>query len=42
MLCTDEITCPVNDTLNFSVLEKESSGEDSLKKVKKTISGGEK
>jgi len=45
-LCTDEITCPVNDTLNFSVLEKNNSrenfGKDSKAKSEESISGGGK
>jgi len=45
-LCTDEITCPVNDTLNFSVLEKNNSrenfGKDSRAKSEESISGGGK
>ena len=46
MLCTDEITCPVNNTLNFSVLgrknPKEDSEKDSGDKIKESISGGAK
>jgi len=46
LLCTDEITCPVNNTLNFTVLErknpKENSEKDSGDKNKESISGGEK
>ena len=45
-LCTDEITCPVNDILNFSVLEKNNSrenfGKDSKAKSEESISGGGK
>ncbi len=45
-LCTDEITCPVNNTLNFTVLEKKNSRENSEKdskgKNKESISGGKK
>lgn len=46
LLCTDEMACPVNNTLNFSVLEKkssrENSGKDSKRKIKESVSGGEK
>ena len=42
MLCTDEITCPVNNTLNFSFLEKQNSQEKTKKGTKVHISGGEK
>ena len=46
LLCTDEITCPVNNTLNFTVLEKKNSRENSEKdskgKIKESISGGGK
>ena len=46
LLCTDEITCPVSNSLNFSVLEKknprENSGKDSKEKIKESVSGGEK
>jgi len=44
LLCTDEITCPVNDTLNFSVLEKKNSREnfekDSGARLKKVFQEG--
>ena len=46
LLCTDEMACPVNNSLNFSVLErenlKEDSEEDSGAKIKESVSGGEK
>ena len=46
LLCTDEITCPVSNTLSFSLLESknptENSGNDSGVKVKESISGGGK
>jgi len=42
LLCTDEITCPVSNTLNFSVLEKKNPKEDSGAKIKESISGGGK
>jgi len=46
LLCTDEIACPVSNTLNFSVLErknlKEVPSEDSKGKSKEPISGGGK
>ena len=42
MLCTDEINCPVNNTLNFSVLEKQNSQEKIKKDTKVHISGGKK
>ena len=46
LLCTDEMACPVNNTLSFSVLEKkssrENSGKDSKRKIKESVSGGEK
>jgi len=42
MLCTDEITCPVSNTLNFSVLEKQNSQEKIKKDTKGHISGGKK
>jgi polyferredoxin len=46
LLCTDEMACPVSNSLNFSVLErknpKEDSKEDSGAKIKESISGGGK
>ena len=46
LLCTDEIACPVSNSLSFSVLErknpKENSGDDSGAKIKESISGGGK
>jgi ferredoxin len=46
LLCTDEIACPVSNSLNFSVLErknpKENSEEDSGGKIIESVSGGEK
>lgn len=46
LLCTDEMACPVRNTLNLSVLErknfKEEPKKDSKGKAKERISGGEK
>ena len=46
LLCTDEMACPASNSLNFSVLErknsKEDSKEDSGAKIKESISGGGK
>ncbi len=46
LLCTDEIACPVNNSLSFSLLERknptENSKNDSGVKIKESISGGEK
>jgi polyferredoxin len=46
LLCTDEIACPVSNSLNFSVLErknpKENSEADSGGNIKESISGGGK
>jgi len=46
LLCTDEIACPVSDSLNFSVLERKNPKEDSKKdsgdKIEESISGGGK
>jgi len=46
LLCTDEMACPVSNTLNFSVLEKKDSRENSEKdsrgKIKESVSGGVK
>jgi len=43
LLCTDEIACPVSNSLNFSVLErknpKKNSEEDSGGKIKGSVSG---
>lgn len=41
-LCTDEMACPVNNSLNFSVLERENLKEDSGGKTKENVSGGGK
>ena len=46
LLCTDEMDCPVSDSLNFTVLErknpKENSREDSATEIKESIAGGGK
>lgn len=46
LLCTDEMDCPVSDSLNFTVLErknpKENSREDSATEIKESIAGGRK
>jgi len=46
LLCTDEMVCPVSNSLNFSVLEKKNSRENSEKdsgaKINESISGGGK
>lgn len=46
LLCTDEIACPVSNSLSFSVLErknsKENSEDDSGAKIKESVSGGGK
>ncbi|MDD5016212.1 MAG: 4Fe-4S binding protein [Atribacterota bacterium] len=46
LLCTDEIACPVSNTLNFSVLERKNFKEGPNKnfkgKIKESIPGGEK
>ncbi len=46
LLCTDEMACPVSNSLNFSVLERKNPKEDSKKdsgaKIKESISGGGK
>jgi len=46
LLCTDEMACPVSNSLNFSVLEKKNSRENSEKdsgcKIKKSVLGGKK
>lgn len=46
LLCTDEMACPVSNSLSFSVLErknpKENSEEDSGAKIKESVSGGGK
>ena len=46
LLCTDEIACPVSNSLNFSVLErknpKEDSEKDSRDKIEENVSGGVK
>ena len=42
MLCTDEITCPVSNTLNFSFLEKKNTKKNFTKNVEENISGGKK
>ena len=46
LLCTDEIACPVSNSLNFSVLKrknpKENTEKDSGAKIKESISGGGK
>ena len=42
LLCTDEMACPVNNSLNFSVLERENLKEDSGGKTKENVSGGGK
>jgi len=46
LLCTDEIACPVSDSLNFSVLERKNPKEDSEKdsgdKIEESDSGGVK
>ncbi len=42
LLCTDEIACPVSNSLNFSVLERKNPKEDSGAKIKESISGGGK
>lgn len=46
LLCTDEMTCPVSNSLNFSILERENLKEDSEKdlgeKIKESVSGGKK
>ena len=40
LLCTDEMACPVSNSLNFSVLERENLKEDSGGKTKENVSGG--
>jgi polyferredoxin len=46
LLCTDEIACPVSNSLSFSLLErknpKENSENDSGAKINESISGGGK
>lgn len=46
LLCTDEMACPVSNSLNFSVLERENFKEDSEKdsgeKIKERVLGGKK
>jgi len=42
LLCTDEIACPVSNSLSFSVLERKNPKEDSGAKIKESISGGGK
>jgi len=46
LLCTDEIACPVSNSLNFSVLERKNPEEDLKKdsedKIEESVSGGVK
>jgi len=46
LLCTDEIACPVSNSLNFSVLERKNPKEDLKKdsedKIEESVSGGVK
>jgi len=46
LLCTDEIACPVSNSLNFSVLERKNPKEESEKdygdKIEESVSGGVK
>lgn len=46
LLCTDEMDCPVSNSLNFSLLERKNTTEDSEKdsedKIEESVSGGVK